>query len=322
MNILEFFDVEVRSMSSEADGVLSLTLRHPLQEALPAWEPGAHIDVMLPNGLLRQYSLCSNPGDPHWRVAVLHEEAGRGGSSYVHQGLRPGSTIQVRAPRNNFRLDPATEYLFIAGGIGITPILPMVREVAASGASWRLVYLGRSRRTMAFLDELPAGASVTIHPGDEGERFPLASLVDESSANTHAYACGPAPLLRSVQELTARWDDSRVHVERFAADTAAASAGSLAGGEPGSDAAFDIELADGAVVGVPAGTTVLEALEASGRFPLNSCREGICGTCETPVLSGEIDHRDSLLSDGERAAGDTMMICVSRCVGKRLVLDL
>ncbi|MBO1268233.1 PDR/VanB family oxidoreductase [Arthrobacter cavernae] len=322
MSTLDFFDVEVRSMGREADGVLSLALQHPLGDPLPAWEPGAHIDVLLPNGLLRQYSLCSEPGDPRWRVAVLHEKAGRGGSAFVHEELRPGSKVQVRAPRNNFSLAPAAEYLFIAGGIGITPVLPMVRAAAASGAPWRLVYLGRSRRSMAFLGELPDGGTVTIHADDEGGRFPLASLLGAAGAQTHLYVCGPGPLLGAVQELTAPWDGSRVHFERFAADPAAASPAAGPGEGPDGGSSFDVELADGAIVEVPAGTTILEALEAAGRFPLSSCREGICGTCETPVVSGEIDHRDSLLSGDERAAGDTMMICVSRCRGQRLVLDL
>ncbi|WP_423183368.1 PDR/VanB family oxidoreductase [Arthrobacter sp. NyZ413] len=317
MNTLDFFDVEVRSMTREATGILSLTLHHPLGEPLPPWKPGAHLDLLLPNGKLRQYSLCSQPTDPYWRIAVLHENESRGGSEFIHQELRPGSKIQVRQARNTFTLGPAKEYLFIAGGIGITPILPMVREVADSGAPWRLLYLGRTRPAMAFLDEIPADANVIVYARDGGERYPLAELLEEAKdLQAHVYVCGPAGLLDDVQSLTRNWHRDRLHYERFAADTTTAPPAAVAEGS------FEVELSDGALVEVPAGTSILEALEEAGRAPLSSCREGICGTCETQVISGEIEHRDTLLSDAERAAGDTMMICVSRCRSKRLVLNI
>ncbi len=319
MKLTEFFDVTVSAINRESDCVLSLVLTHPLEEALPEWEPGAHVDVLLPNGVLRQYSLCSEPGNSHWRIAVLREPNGRGGSAYVHDELQPGTKVQIRAPRNNFALAAANEYVFIAGGIGITPILPMIRRAAEGSVPWRLVYLGRSRKSMAFLDELEAyGPNVHIHADDENGLFPLADLLNTADAGFHLYTCGPGPLLKVIQSMTDSWaDQSRFHFEKFVPDPADAAAAAPVAG----DHAFTVELADGTEVEVGADTSILKALEDAGVPVLSSCREGICGTCETTVLAGEIDHRDSLLSEDERAAMDTMMICVSRCRGRRLVLE-
>ncbi|MEO6309504.1 MAG: PDR/VanB family oxidoreductase [Leifsonia sp.] len=337
-----FFDLEVRSMCLEAAGVMSLTLRDPTGAALPEWVPGAHIDLMLQNGVLRQYSLCSDPSERgQWRVGVLREVAGRGGSAYVHDELRPGDTVRVRVPRNNFSLVPASAYLFVAGGIGITPLLPMVREATVRKVPWRLIYLGRSRAGMAFLPELEAlaaqGGELTVHASDEAGRYPLDLLLADTMAADpalHLYTCGPPQLLAaltsSLEAVTATGaptgtpvDPARFHVERFVADPLAEPGTTAATGDSGAgvDEGFIVEIADGTEIEVPAGRSILESLELAGLNPLNSCREGICGTCETSVISGEIDHRDSLLSDDERAAGDTMMICVSRCRGRRLVLD-
>lgn len=314
----EFFDVEVRSIQRESSSVVSLRLEHPLGEELPEWEAGSHVDVLLPNGILRQYSLCSETADrTAWRLGVLREAEGRGGSAYVHDELKPGTKIQLRGPRNNFALEPATGYVFIAGGIGITPVLPMVRDAAERGVSWRLVYLGRSRESMAFLEEIQAlGGNVEIHADDESGLYPLADLLGGLEAGTHVYACGPGPLLNVLQSFADGWDDaSRFHCERFAASDQAAA-------KPSGESSFVVELTDGTEVPVGQDETILQALENAGINQPNSCREGICGTCETGVLGGEIDHRDSLLSDDEREAGGTMMICVSRCKGKRLLLDL
>ncbi|MFD1211950.1 PDR/VanB family oxidoreductase [Arthrobacter sp. GCM10027362] len=319
----EFFDVEVRSVSRESDGVVSLRLEHPLGRQLPAWTPGSHIDVLLPNGILRQYSLCSEQSDRSgWRLGVLREPAGRGGSAYIHDELKPGTKVQVRGPRNNFALAGAGSYLFIAGGIGITPILPMLREAAGRDTPWRLVYLGRSRSSMAFTRELEAlGGDVHLHADDESGLYPLAGLLADLDPDTHVYACGPGPLLNALQAIAGGWEDpSRLHVERFTADPAGPGAGSASWA--GGDHEFIVETAGGTEVVVPVGTSILQALEAAGINQPNSCREGICGTCETGVLSGEPDHRDSLLSEDEHETGDTMMICVSRCRGRRLVLDL
>ncbi|MFD1212089.1 PDR/VanB family oxidoreductase [Arthrobacter sp. GCM10027362] len=318
----EFFDVEVTRIDPASDSVVALQLEHAGGQPLPVWRAGAHVDVLLPNGLLRQYSLCSKPEDGFWRLGVLREPAGRGGSAWIHDALVPGTKLQVRGPRNNFVLEPAPEYLFIAGGIGITPILAMVRAAEAAGADWRLFYLGRSRTSMAFRDELAGyGDRVHVHADDESGIFDLAPLLAGLDPAAQVYACGPAALLGALDKLTADWTDpGRYHFERFTADPGAAAPGAAATSE--ADSEFVVETADGTEVGVPAGTTILQALMDAGIPVLNSCREGICGTCETPVISGDIDHRDSLLSDEEREAGDTMMICVSRCKGRRLVLDI
>lgn len=312
-----FFVVDVVDIKRESESVLSLGIARPDGLALPDWSPGSHIDVLLPNGLLRQYSLCSAPGDRHWRLGVLREPAGRGGSAYVHDQLRPGAQLRVRSPRNNFVLGPAPEYMFIAGGIGITPILPMLHAAEASGAAWRLLYLGRSRGSMAFLGELAHyGDKVHVHADDESGLYPLAELLGDPEAGFHAYVCGPGPLLDYIATLTSGWrNPARFHFERFVADPAASAPAA-------GDHEFTVETTGGLQARVPVGTSILAALEDVGVQVLNSCREGICGTCETPVVSGEIDHRDSLLSEEERDAGDTMMICVSRCKGGRLVLDI
>ncbi|MBA4865795.1 oxidoreductase [Streptomyces sp. PSKA54] len=305
-------ELVVDRRESAADGVLALTLRHPLGEELPAWEPGAHIDVLLGPGLERQYSLCGDPADRSvWRIAVLREPDGRGGSAYVHGELGQGDKVRVRGPRNHFALEPAPRYRFIAGGIGITPILPMLAAAEAAGAEWTLLYGGRSRDSMAFTDELGAyGDKVTIAPQDEAGLLDLASVLDDVPEGTLVYCCGPGALLDAVEE---RCPGGLLHIERFLPKEQ----------ETGPDTSFEVELSrSGKTVTVPEGVSVLDAVRSAGVEVLYSCAEGTCGTCETDVLEGTPDHRDSVLSDEEREAGETMMICVSRCRGPRLVLDL
>ncbi|GAA0195971.1 PDR/VanB family oxidoreductase [Glutamicibacter creatinolyticus] len=329
---LEIRDALVRSLRWEAEGVLSVELEPADGSALGDWEPGAHLDVILGNGLVRQYSLCSRPGEP-WRVAVLREPASRGGSEFVHLQLRPGTVIGIRGPRNNFSLQQAPAYRFLAGGIGITPIIAMVRRAEAANADWTLDYLGRSRGTMAFLDELEGyGGRVRVHADDVDGLFDLSVHQRQPPAGTLAYACGPGGLLGALTGAAQAWDDpTALRIERFVSDRPAAeepvaagagqSAGTPAAGDAGS---FIVELADGAEVEVGPEHSILQALEERGYAPLNSCREGICGTCETTVLAGEVEHRDSLLSEEEKLASQTMMICVSRAAGMcpRLKLDL
>ena len=295
-----------------ADGVLALTLRHPLGEPLPAWEPGAHVDVVLGPGLERQYSLCGDPSDrTGWRIAVLREPDGRGGSAHVHEQLGQGDKVRVRGPRNHFALKPAPRYRFIAGGIGITPILPMLAAAEAAGAEWSLLYGGRTRQSMAFTEELSRyGDRVTVAPQDETGLLDLASVLDGVPEGTLVYCCGPGPLLDAVQ---ARCPSGLLHLERFTPKEQ----------ETGENTEFEVELArSGGTVTVPADVSVLDAVRAAGVEVLYSCTEGTCGTCETDVLDGTPDHRDSVLTDEEQEAGETMMICVSRCRGRRLVLDL
>ncbi|MGC9495603.1 PDR/VanB family oxidoreductase [Streptomyces sp. WG7] len=306
-------ELVVDRRETAADGVLALTLRHPLGEPLPAWEPGAHIDVVLGPGLERQYSLCGDPADRQvWRIAVLREAEGRGGSAYVHAELRPGGKVRVRGPRNRFPLEPASRYRFVAGGIGVTPILPMLAAAEAAGAEWTLLYGGRTRNSMAFTGELERyGDRVTIAPEDESGLLDLASVLDDVPEGTLVYCCGPAPLLDAVE---ARCPAGVLRLERFRPKEAAAS---------GPEAEFEVVLArSGRTVAVPPGVSVLDAVRTAGVEVLYSCTEGTCGTCETDVVEGEPDHRDSVLTDEERAAGETMLICVSRCRGRRLVLDL
>ncbi|MFS8202763.1 PDR/VanB family oxidoreductase [Streptomyces sp. CWNU-52B] len=299
-----------------ADGVLALTLRHPLGEELPAWEPGAHIDVVLGPGLERQYSLCGDPADRHtWRVAVLREPDGRGGSAYVHGQLAAGDTVGVRGPRNHFALLPSPRYRFVAGGIGITPVLPMLAAAEAAGTHWTLLYGGRTRDSMAFTGELTRyGDRVRLAPQDETGLLDLAPELGEPQPDTLVYCCGPGPLLDAVEQRCARWPAGSLHVERFRPRAVQQAA---------VDTEFEVVLErSGRTLTVPADTSVLDTVRAAGVEVLFSCTEGTCGTCETDVLDGVPDHRDSILDDAERAAGETMLICVSRCRGRRLVLDL
>ncbi|GLZ02604.1 ferredoxin [Actinomadura sp. NBRC 104412] len=310
-------DLLVARKEAVAAGVVALHLVSPSGADLPAWRPGAHIDLLLPSGLVRQYSLCGRPGDlSTWRVAVLREPDGAGGSAYVHDRLAAGQRLRVRGPRNHFELEPADRYLFIAGGIGITPLLPMVESVQRSGAPWRLVYGGRSRASMAFTDELARyGTKVELRPQDETGLLDLDTLLGEPRPGTKVYCCGPEALLTAVEERCSRWPGDALRVERFRPRRPGPSAAE--------DSAFLVELASsGRVIEVPPHVSILAALEEAGVPVLNSCREGTCGTCETTVLDGEPDHRDSVLTPEERASGEFMMICVSRARGDRLVLDL
>jgi cytochrome P450/ferredoxin-NADP reductase len=307
----------VRERVAVADGVAALVLAADDGAELPAWEPGAHVDLLLGNGLIRQYSLCGDPADRSaYRVGVLREDAGGGGSRFIHDELRAGSTVPVRAPRNHFRLEPAEHYVFVAGGIGITPILTMIAEAEAAGADWTLLYGGRRRSSMAFLDELERhGERVTVWPQDTHGLLDLDALLGEPRPDTLVYACGPGPLLDAVEARCAGWPQGALHVERFAAAPLTA---------PVRDEPFEIELArTGRVLTVPTDRSIVEVVEAgTGLNILTSCSEGKCGTCETGVLEGTPDHRDVLLTQVERAACDRMMICVSRSCSARLVLDL
>ncbi|MFF4777983.1 PDR/VanB family oxidoreductase [Microtetraspora fusca] len=310
-------DVVLARKEIVADGVARLTFRSGDGGPLPSWEPGAHVDLLLAPGLVRQYSLCGDPADATTlRVAVLREPDGRGGSRHVHDRLAEGDTVRVRGPRNHFALVPAERYLFVAGGIGITPIVPMAAAVQAAGADWRLVYGGRTRSSMAFREELcdRYGDRVSVRPQDETGLLDLDALLGEPAPGTAVYCCGPEPLLAAVERACAHWPPGTLHTERFAPK---------AGADDGPREAFEVELAvSGLTLAVPPDRSILSVVEEAGVQVLSSCQEGTCGTCETVVLDGTPDHRDSLLTDEERAAGDTMMICVSRARSPRLVLEL
>jgi ferredoxin-NADP reductase len=299
-----------------AEGVVVLDLRDPAGAELPAWEPGAHVDLRLPGGLTRQYSLCGDPADRSvWRIGVLREPESRGGSRHVHEELHEGEEVDVRGPRNHFPLVPAPRYVFIAGGIGITPILPMIAAADAAGARWELHYGGRSRRSMAFLESLEqVSGHLTLHPQDEVGLIDLDALLRAPQPDTLVYCCGPEPLLVAVEQRCADWPPGTLHLERFAPKDV---------GEPVLTGAFEVELSlSGRTLTVPPDRSILSVVEEAGVQVLSSCQEGTCGTCETAVLAGEVDHRDSLLTPDEQAANDTMFICVSRAACPKLVLEL
>lgn len=311
------FELVVSTRRTVADRVCVLTLSRPDGSALPRWSPGAHIDLVLGAGLVRQYSLC---GDPHdaasWQVAVLLEEQSRGGSATVHRELTAGTSVRARGPRNHFPLVSAPRYLFVAGGIGIAPLVPMVATADSAGADWRLVYGGRRRSAMAFADTLAESYDDKVHvlPEDETGLLPLEPVVRAADDSTAIYCCGPASLTTEVEKLHADAGKGTLHVERF---------GPQAAVEPEGRGTFEVEAArSGTVVTVGPDTTVLEALRSAGVDVLSACTEGICGTCEVKVLAGTPEHRDSILTEQERAAGDTMFVCVSRCLSRRLLLDV
>lgn len=322
---LEPLDLVVEAKEAMARDVVRLTLARPDGAALPAWQPGAHIDLLLTPALIRPYSLCSDPADPfRWQIAVLREGDGRGGSVHVHDRLASGDRVRARAPRNHFPLVPSRRYLFLAGGIGVTPLIPMLAEAEHLGADWELVYGGRSLESMAFRDVLCAtyGGRVRPVPEDRYALLDLGALLGEPRPDTLVYCCGPDRMLAAVEKHCALWPEGVLHTERFVPreQTAGRTTGNV---DSGPADGFEVELArTGRTLTVPPGTSVLEAVEQAGVQVLYSCREGTCGTCETTVLSGAVDHRDSLLTEEEQAANDTMMICVSRAAGPGLVLDL
>ncbi|QSE79592.1 PDR/VanB family oxidoreductase [Rhodococcus koreensis] len=312
----ERLQMQVAGKETLADGVVRLTLVDESGAAAPAWTPGSHIDLVLDDTITRQYSLCGDPGDTtSLTVAVLREADGRGGSIRVHDKLESGDLVTVAGPRNHFALVDADSYLFVAGGIGITPLLPMAREVDSKGTPWRLLYGGRTRASMAFADELADAHPdrVLLRPQDEHGHLDLATALDEAEPGTVVYCCGPEPLLQGIESACRERPHVTLHVERFAPKAL----------PEGDDGAFEVELGrSGRTVQVAADETVLDAVLREGLDVDFSCREGTCGTCEVAVLGGTPDHRDSVLSEDEQAENDAMMICVSRSCTPKLILDL
>ncbi len=313
-------DLVVRTRSTPAEGVVVLDLAHPENEDLPRWGPGAHIDLILDDGLTRQYSLCGDPRESGiWRVGVLLEPNSRGGSRYVHQNLKKGANVRVRGPRNHFPLVDAQHYRFIAGGIGITPIFAMVEAAQRAGNDWTLLYGGRTKVSMAFAEELAERYSerVTLWPQDQRGLLDLESLLKEPEDNTLVYCCGPEALLGAVEQQCAHWPAGVLHIERFAAKAPTA--------EQAAEALDRFEVVchrSGVTFEITPDQSILEVLEGEGIPILGSCYEGVCGTCEARVLEGIPDQRDSVLTDAEKAAGEVMFPCVSRSRTERLVLDL
>jgi ferredoxin-NADP reductase len=311
------FDVRVEAITSEAEGVVSLNLVQPTGGALPSWQPGAHIDVCLSGGLERQYSMCGTAGDDQWRIAVLDEPNGRGGSRRIHREIKAGDLLTVRGPRNHFPLISAPGYLFIAGGIGVTPLIPMLSAVIAAGAEWQFLYGGRSLASMAFVGQLTShGERVVVRPQDTFGLLDLVGAISATPEGTAVYCCGPEPLIAAVEATCAELHRPAPLVERFAPKPVDPA-------ETKDDHAFTVVInSTGLELKVGTDEAILDVLEANGVNILSSCREGICGTCETSVLRGAISHRDSVLTDDEKAAGDCMMVCVSRASSPELVLDL
>jgi ferredoxin-NADP reductase len=306
----------VTGISIPAEGVLVLELRSACADPLPRWTPGAHIDVLLPSGDTRQYSLCGDPADQEsWRIGVALDPAGRGGSRFIHDHVRAGATLTLSAPRNNFPLVDAESYLFIAGGIGITPLLPMIGAVEQAGRPWTLVYGGRTRRSMPFVDQLLAldGSKVRVQPRDEFGLLDLGSILSAEVPGLAVYCCGPEGLISEAENLCRDWRMGTLHRERFGPGSFLQKA----------EGAFTVELArSGTYVDVQPDQGVLDALEELGCSIPNSCRAGICGACLVTVLSGVPEHNDCILTDEQRAANTMMLPCVSRSKSDVLVLDL
>lgn len=320
-NVHEFStELMVRQRSTPVEGVVVLELADALGQDLPRWEPGAHIDLLLSDGLTRQYSLCGDPSDSStWRIGVLLDPSSRGGSQYVHDKLIEGAAVRVRGPRNHFPLVDAPRYRFIAGGIGITPIAAMLEAADRSGHEWTLLYGGRTRASMAFADELAERYPdrVTVWPQDERGLLDLPGLLNEPDENTLVYCCGPEALLNAVEQHCLAWPVGALHLERFAAKTPTAdeTAGALD--------RFDVVCQrSGTTFEVTPDQSILDVLEENEVPIMASCYEGVCGTCEVRVLGGTPDHRDSMLSDAEKEAGEVMLVCVSRSRSEKLVLDL
>lgn len=306
-------DLTISEILQEADHVKSLRLTAQDGGALPSWIPGAHLDLILPSGRQRQYSLCGDPEDlSSYRIAVRRIENGLGGSKEVHDELEAGMPVRVRGPRNAFPLISAPSYLFIAGGIGITPILPMVKRCHRRGIPWRLVYLGRSRSSMPFLDELAecSTGTVEIRPDDEFGLPDITGIIPTAAPGAAIYLCGPSPLMTTARSLMREINPTgSLHIERFAPLPVV----------DGNEFAVTLKQS-GITVAVGAQETTLAAIRRELPGVAYSCQQGFCGTCKVRVLSGEVAHRDRLLTDDERET--SMLTCLSRSAGGPLVVDL
>lgn len=311
----------VHTLSHAADDILRIELRPDQAEHFPSFEPGAHIDLHLPNGMVRSYSLANDSRETYrYVLGVLKDRASRGGSRYIHDQLRVGMRLKISAPRNNFPLDTRAEHsVLIAGGIGITPILCMARALHAQGKSAEVIYCARTRSSMAFIEDLSAiNLPVTWHIDAEAGGPPdLTTLLRSKSSNlkTHYYACGPAVMLDAFERSCAALGYAHTHIERFAAIEVKAATNARQ--------TYHVELRrSGQVLEITPERDLHQALLAIKADVSFSCEEGICGSCETRVLEGEPDHRDSVLTATERSSNKVMMVCVSGCKSDRLVLDL
>lgn len=309
----------VSDVACEARDVMVIELRSPDGGDLPGFTAGAHLEISLPNGLVRHYSLCNDPCErTRYRIGVALARNSRGGSRFIHQYVRVGTTLAVTGPRNNFPLDSSDgECVFIAGGIGITPIMAMIRECESHGRSWRLFYCNRTRLRAAFYEDLLeiAAGRCQFHFDDElgGRFFDVPAALADLSLDSHVYCCGPVPLMEAVKAASTHRPGANVHFEWFSAPEM----------EPVPEKPFRVVVrSTGACYEVPAGKTILQVLEDNGAGVPAACCEGLCATCRTGVVEGIPEHRDFVLSQAERDANDQMMICVSRSRSDVLVLDL
>lgn len=309
------FDVLIRQIRYEADGVLSFQLQRRDGGVLPAWEPGTHVEVVLPSGLRRQYSLYGDPADVSaYRIATRLAPAGRGGSRELHR-LHPGDTIHIAAVRNAFPLERADSYLFIAGGIGITPLLPMLRSITAQKISARFIYLGRNLDTMALVDDVTAIAPEAIVIQTDLTGIPHVRELLADCTESAIYACGPAALLDDLEteSATLLGEHQTLHIERFEAAKPAPSV-----------TANDTKIVcarSGIVVASEPDQTYLATLRKAGIDIPSSCEMGICGTCQVTVITGTPDHQDMLLTEQERATG-AFLPCISRSQTPEITLDI
>ncbi|MDB5874439.1 MAG: hypothetical protein JWQ07_3881 [Ramlibacter sp.] len=322
--------VRVVERRAVAEGVIAIELRAESGRQLPRFSAGSHIDVELPvrdgdgRRLVRQYSLCNDPAEDYRYVIGVGRDANtRGGSAWLHESLQCGDLLDIGAPRNHFQLhEAATHSVLVAGGIGITPLAAMARRLSALGRRWTLYYCARTPERAAFLDELRLlpGLVVPVFDGLPGVApVDLARVVADAPAGAHLYCCGPPSLMRAFEAAAVHRDAGTVHVEWFEPRPAIENSNA----ERGADRAFTLTLArSGNTLTVPPGKSILDVLIEAGIDVQHSCCDGVCGTCETRVLEGSPEHRDSVLLGEKANATDRMMICVSRCAGAALTLDL
>ncbi len=312
-------ELRIADFRSEAKDIVVLELEHPQKKPLSPFSAGSHLEVYLQNGCIRHYSLLNCPSETHrYVIAVGLAPNGRGGSQHIHQRLRTGDLIKVSSPRNNFSLADAPAYCFIAGGIGITPILSMIRWCSANHKPWRLFYSARSRQRAGFYEELQhLGADVQFHFNDEhaGQHLDVNAVMDSLSPQEHVYCCGPEALMQSVKDAAVHLPGQHVRFEWFSAPASAP--------QEADASEFRVKLKrSGQDIPVLADQSILDALELAGFELPFSCRAGICRTCEVTVCSGTPEHHDMILSDEEKAAGTSMLICVSRAHSAVIELDL
>lgn len=305
--------LEVKGRMELAKDICEFTLALADGGRLPSFTPGAHITVETPDGAMRRYSLVNDGDSPtEYVIAIKREAKSRGGSASMHDQALVGTTLNVDPPENEFELVPASKYMLIAGGIGITPILSMARKLKAEGKPFRMIYCTRTPEEAAYLDECKAFPGAIVHH-DEGDIDNFYDFWDhfEKPGTEHVYCCGPAPLMEEIKAISGHWPEGRVHFEDFNAVSVVRE----------DDVPFKVTVASsGREIEVPADRSILEALRDAGEKTVSSCESGTCGTCKCRLIEGEADHRDLVLTDEEKA--DYIMICVSRAKSGHLVVDL